>query len=97
MERSLPQLLHATANVLNVAVSDVLDRFEVLFAERDVLEEQRREAASTKTISAETLLKMGEEVAGVNLVVADVAGGCRSVLGMSKRRWSMSAACDAPI
>ena len=60
---------------LNVAVSDVLDRFEGLFAERDVLEEQRREAASTKTVSAETLLEMGEEVAGVNLVVADVAGG----------------------
>ena len=75
IERSLPQLLHATANVLNVAVSDVLDRFEGLFAERDVLEKQRCEAASTKTVSAETLLEMGEEVAGVNLVVADVAGG----------------------
>jgi alanyl-tRNA synthetase len=96
MERSLPQLLHATANVLNVAVSDVLDRFEGLFAERDVLEEQRREAASTKTISAETLLKMGEEVAGVNLVVADVAGGnanqLRSLIDQLRRESGLVAA-----
>ena len=75
LQRSLPQLLNATANVLNVAVGDVRDRFEGLLAERNLLEKQLLEAASTETVSAETLLEKSEEVAGVNLIVADVIGG----------------------
>ncbi|MEK6270585.1 MAG: DHHA1 domain-containing protein, partial [Planctomycetales bacterium] len=71
----LPQLLNATANVLNVAVGDVRDRFEGLLAERGLLEKQLLEATSTETVSAETLLEKSEEVAGVNLIVADVIGG----------------------
>ena len=75
MQRSLPQLLHATANVLNVAIGDVRDRFEGLLAERGVLEKQLVEAASTETVSADTLWAMREELAGVHLIVAEVPGG----------------------
>jgi alanyl-tRNA synthetase len=75
LQRSVPHILHATATVLNVAVGDVLDRFESLFAERDVLEKQRRDAASTETVSAENLFEMGEEIGETILIVAEVAGG----------------------
>ena len=75
MRRSIPQLLHATANVLNVAIGDVRDRFEGLLAERGVLEKQLVEAASTETVSADTLWAMREELAGVHLIVAEVPGG----------------------
>ena len=75
LQRSVPHILHATATVLNVAVGDVLDRFESLFAERDVLEKQRRDAALTETVSAENLFEMGEEIGETILIVAEVAGG----------------------
>ena len=75
MKRSLPQLLHATANVLNVAIGDVRDRFEGLLAERGVLEKQLAEAASSETVSADTLWAMREELAEVHLIVAEIPGG----------------------
>ena len=75
LERSLPQLLHATAATLNVGISNVAERFGTLFAEREHLENQHCEVGSTETLSAEQILATAEDIAGVKLVVCEVPGG----------------------
>ena len=75
LQRSLPQLLHATANILNVAIGDVKDRFDGLLAERGLLEKKLAEVEATETVSSDNLWEMREEVAGACLIVAEVAGG----------------------
>ncbi|MEE2780605.1 MAG: alanine--tRNA ligase [Planctomycetota bacterium] len=80
LDQSLPQLLHATAKVLNVGVSSVADRFETLCTERESLESRREEVGSREAVSAADMLEAAEDVAGVKLVVCDVPGGNANLL-----------------
>ncbi|MDG2208172.1 MAG: alanine--tRNA ligase [Pirellulales bacterium] len=80
LDQSLPQLLHATAKVLNVGISNLSDRFETLCAERESLESRREEVGSRETLSAADMLEAAEDVAGVKLVVCDVPGGNANLL-----------------
>jgi alanyl-tRNA synthetase len=80
LDQSLPQLLHATAKVLNVGVSSVADRFETLCTERESLESRREEVGSREALSAADMLEAAEDVAGVKLVVCDVPGGNANLL-----------------
>ena len=72
--------LRETAKVLNVKMSEVVDRIRAFISERDTLLQQREKRKSEGTVSATDLMDNAETVGDVSVVVAEVPNANSNLL-----------------